>query len=308
MDATLLARRAILSLFLNPTVAGAAQRYGMKLGALRFIAGAERADAIAAVRRLNEKGIAATLDYLGESVTRPEEAEATVREYVELLGDIHRAGVDSNVSIKLTAMGLAIDADLALAGARRLVQEAARLGNFVRIDMEDTPWTDATLRIYRALRAEGLDNVGVVIQAYLYRSEKDLEDLAALGANVRLCKGAYKEPPDRAFPDKAQVDANYLKLAARRLRSGLYTGFATHDERAIAFVKEEARRLGLGRDRFEFQMLYGIRGDLQEQLVREGYRVRVYVPYGTQWYPYFVRRLAERPANVAFVLRNVLRG
>lgn len=307
MDPTLLARRAILAFFLSPPVARAARRYGMRLGAARFIAGPERAHALEAVRRLNQSGIAATLDYLGESVVRPEEAQATVDEYVRLLREIHAAGLDSNISVKLTSIGLSIRPDLALDGARRLVEEARRYGNFVRIDMEDTPYTDATLAIYRTLRREGFDNVGVVIQAYLYRSERDLEELESLGANVRLCKGAYREPPDRAFPQKARVDANYRKLAARRLRAGLYTGFATHDERAIAFVKEEARRLGVPRDRFEFQLLYGIRPDLQQRLAQEGYRVRVYVPYGTQWYPYFVRRLAERPANVGFVLRNLLR-
>lgn len=308
MDTTLIARKVVLTVFMNPVVAALAQRYGLRLGANRFIAGTRLTEAIQAVQSLNGKGIKATLDFLGESVFQPAEAAATVAAYLELLDAIRAAGVDSNVSLKLTAMGLAFDPGLALRNVEQIVRRAAQYGNFVRIDMEDTPYTDQTLQIYRELRRQGLENVGVVIQAYLFRSERDLEELAPLGANVRLVKGAYKEPAHLAFEKMAEVNANFKRLIRKRLESGLYTAVATHDEEAIAFTKQVVREIGVPRDRFEFQMLYGVRMQLQEELAREGYRVRCYVPYGTHWYPYFVRRLAERPANVGFVLRNLFRA
>lgn len=302
-----IARSVILAVFGNRGVSAAAGRLGMRLGAGRFIAGTSVLDAIDTVARLNAQGIMATLDYLGEAVTEPAEALVTVNAYQELLDQIASAGLTANVSLKLTALGLAIRDDLALEYLRHIVAHARARANLVRIDMEDTPYTEATLRIYRTLRAEGFDNVGVVIQAYLYRSDRDLEELAKQGANVRLVKGAYREPRQHAYPRKADVDAAFLRQIEARLRSGLYTAVATHDERSIAFTRQLVTREGLPRDRFEFQMLYGIRPELQERLVHEGYRVRTYVPYGDQWYPYFIRRLAERPANLSFVVRNLFR-
>lgn len=308
MDPALMTRNLILSVFMNRAVAGVAQRYGLRLGASRFIAGTTLAEAMAVVQALNARGILATLDHLGESVFQPAEATAAAAAYHELLAAIDRVGVTANVSVKLTAMGLAFDADLARRNVEGIVRLARQYGNFVRIDMEDTPYTDRTLAIYRALRQQGLDNVGVVIQSYLYRSDRDLDELAALGANVRLVKGAYREPPHLAYPRKADVDAAFRRHIRLRLASGLYTAVATHDEAAIAYTQQVVQELGIPRDRFEFQMLYGIRSQRQEELARAGYRVRCYVPYGTHWYPYFVRRLAERPANLGFVLRNLIRG
>lgn len=308
MDTTLIARKLVLTVFMNRLVAGVAQRYGLRLGAARFIAGTTLADAVAAVRAANDRGILATLDHLGESVFQPAEAEASAQAYRRLLTAIAESGVQSNVSLKLTAMGLAFDYDLALRSVEGIVRLARRHGNFVRIDMEDTPFTDRTLQIYRTLRQQGLDNVGVVIQSYLFRSDQDLADLGALGANIRLVKGAYKEPAHLAHAHMADVNAAFKRHIRMRLESGLYTAVATHDADAIAYTRQVEQELGVPRDRFEFQMLYGVRSQLQEDLARAGYRVRVYVPYGTHWYPYFVRRLAERPANVGFVLRNLLRG
>jgi proline dehydrogenase len=280
---------------------------GFKHITRRFIAGENIDDALEAIRELNRQGITASFDHLGESISSEAEAAAEVREYLRVLGRIEATGIDSNVSVKLTQLGLDIDAGLCLSNARRIVEEAARYGNFVRIDMEDSPKTDATLRIFRTLRAE-FENVGIVIQSYLYRSEQDVKDVLALGSRVRLCKGAYQEPPEVAFPDKRDVDANFVKLMQTLLKSGIYHGIATHDEKMIAATKDFAAREQIGLDRFEFQMLYGVRRDLQLKLRREGYRVRTYVPYGEYWYPYFMRRLAERPANVWFVLKNLLKG
>lgn len=308
MDWELIARSAILASLGNRVVAGTARRLGMRLGAARFIAGTTVDDATRTVTDLNRRGILATLDYLGEAVREAAEAAATVSAYVELLDQIAAGDLGANVSLKPTALGLAIRPELALENLRRIMDRARRHQNFVRIDMEDTPYTDATLNLYRQLRQEGYDNLGIVLQSYLYRTDQDLAELAGLGANVRLVKGAYKEPRHLAYPKKVDVDAAFLRQIELRLRSGLYTAVATHDERAIAFTRQLVTRERIAHDAFEFQMLYGIRPDLQEQLARAGYRVRVYVPYGEQWYPYFVRRLAERPANVSFVLRNLLRG
>jgi proline dehydrogenase len=244
---------------------------------------------------------------LGESTTSSAEAESDVREYLRVLDHIEDAGVNSNVSVKLTQLGLDIDEDYCLRNARRIVEAAKRHNNFVRIDMEDSSKTDATLRIFKRLYGEQ-SNVGIVLQAYLYRTEKDVDDALALGARVRLCKGAYKEREDVAFPEKSDVDANFVRLMKKLLKSGIYHGVATHDEKMIAATKEFAAAEGVSRDAFEFQMLYGIRRDLQLKLAREGYRMRIYVPYGEYWYPYFMRRLAERPANVWFVLKNLIKG
>lgn len=280
---------------------------GFKQVTRRFIAGENIDDAIAAIRELNAQGSSATFDHLGESTTSEAEAEADVREYCHVLRRIDETGVNSNISIKPTQLGLDISEQLYQRNIRRLVEEAKRYGNFVRIDMEDSSKTDATLRIFYDLRAE-FDNVGIVLQAYLYRTERDLEEVLKRGARVRLCKGAYDEPESVAFPNKSDVDANYIKLMQRLLKSGVYHGIATHDEKMLAATKEFAARENIARDAFEFQMLYGVRRDLQIKLTREGYRMRTYVPYGEYWYPYFMRRLAERPANIWFVLRNLLKG
>ncbi len=282
--------------------------------ASRFIAGSDREAAVTITRALNTNGMMVTLDYLGESCTSAEEAIQAREEILLLLDDINRHQLNANVSIKPSQLGLQIDPALTLDNVRHLVKKAEEVGNFIRIDMEDTPTTDATLNVYRELRhRDGLNNVGVVIQSYLYRSESDIEQLIEDGARVRLCKGAYAEPAEVAFPQKADVDANYLNLSRLLLSqkaraNGVYPAFATHDPNMIDDIKHYIQVNNIPRDAFEFQMLYGIRRDLQENLVREGYRVRIYVPYGTAWYPYFVRRLAERPANLWFFISNLVRS
>lgn len=280
--------------------------------ARRFIAGETLDDAIEAIRATNASRMLATLDFLGEHVDSEAEARANADEYIRALQAIRAAGVQSNISIKLTAMGLGVGDEVCYRNVRRIVQQAAELGNFVRIDMEDSPVTDRTLAIYRRVRAE-FPNCGVVIQAYLYRSESDIRSLMAQGmAHLRLCKGAYDEPPEVAFQEKADVDANMVRLIRLMLESqpafpGTYPAVASHDHRIINWVKAYAYHRGIADDRFEFQMLYGIRRDLQENLAKEGYPVRVYVPYGTHWYPYFMRRMAERPANLWFIISNFFR-
>ncbi len=282
--------------------------------ASRFVAGIDREAAIAATRDLNARGILVTLDYLGESCTHEGEALQAREEILRLLSDIDTHQLRANVSVKPTQLGLKLDRDLALANICTLVERAKTVGNFIRIDMEDSPTVDTTLGIYRQLRHEAhLDNVGVVIQAYLYRSEADIQQLIEEGARVRLCKGAYAEPADVAFPHKADVDANYLNLARLLLSDhaaerGVRPAFATHDAAIIEDIKAYTRSRNIPASAFEFQMLHGIRRDLQEELVNEGYQVRIYVPYGTAWYPYFVRRLAERPANLWFFISNYFRA
>jgi proline dehydrogenase len=273
----------------------------------RFVAGEEISQAVEAIKQLNSKHISATFDHLGESISAEAETLEEVREYQRLIDSIVSNGLDSNVSVKLTQLGLDIDNELCYRNTRAIVEAAHRQQNFVRIDMEDSPKTDATFDIFRRLRGE-FENVGIVVQAYLYRTEKDVEDLLKLNARIRLCKGAYKEPESVAFPDKADVDKNYIKLMKMLLPSGIYHGIATHDPNMIEATKSFAREAGISADKFEFQMLYGVRRDLQEGLVKEGWRVRVYVPYGKFWYPYFMRRLAERPANVWFIMKNMLKG
>ncbi|HKX32899.1 MAG TPA: proline dehydrogenase family protein [Blastocatellia bacterium] len=280
---------------------------GFKQITRRFIAGEDIDGAIKTILELNREGITATFDHLGESTTSQAEAEADAQEYLRVLESIRQTGVDSNVSIKLTQLGLDIDEEFCLQNARRIVEAASFHRNFVRIDMEDSSKTEATLRVFKRLYQE-YGNVGIVLQAYLYRTEQDVNEVLALGARIRLCKGAYQEPESVAFPEKAEVDANYARLMRRLLKSGIYHALATHDLRMIRATKEYAAREGIDQDRFEFQMLYGVRRDLMLQLAQEGYRVRAYVPYGVHWYPYFMRRLAERPENVWFVLKNLLRG
>ena len=275
----------------------------------RFVAGEDIETTVRAIRDLNAHGCTATFDHLNESVTSVAETENEVREYKRVLARIDETGIRSNVSIKLTQFGLSIDPELAYRNARAVVEEAARRRNFVRVDMEDSAVTEVTLDIFRRLRAEfDLDTVGIVLQSYLRRTFDDVREMLKIPARIRLCKGAYNEPPEVAFPDKRDVDENYVRCMKLMLGSGVYHGIATHDERMIAATKKFAQAEGIGKDKFEFQMLYGVRRDLQERLAREGYGMRVYVPYGKTWYPYFMRRLAERPANVWFVLKNLLKG
>jgi proline dehydrogenase len=276
--------------------------------ALRFVAGETPEQAIRAVAALNKVGIEASLDHLGENVSSPGEAGAAADSYIDMLNLIASSGVDSNVSLKLTQMGLDIDEELCFENVCRIVKRAGELGSFVRLDMESTAYTDRTLAMFRRLwNEQQLRNVGVVLQAYLYRTEADAREMNALGARIRLCKGAYNEPPEHAYPRKADVDANYARLVKLLLSEGNYPGIATHDQRLIEFTKRYAASEGISPAKFEFQMLYGVRRESQEQLARQGYNMRVYVPYGKEWYPYFMRRLAERPANVVFVLGNLIR-
>jgi proline dehydrogenase len=276
--------------------------------ASRFVAGETLDTAVGAVRDLNARGITASLDLLGESVTRAEEAAEARDAYLAMLDRIAAAGVRSNVSVKPTQMGLDISAEACLANMRAILAKARSLDSFVRLDMEGSAYTDRTLNFfYDQLYPEFAAHCGVVIQAMLRRSPADITRLIGLKARVRLCKGAYLEPADLAFPDKGDVDRQYVQLMERLLLDGNYPAIATHDERIIAHAKAFARERGVAPERFEFQMLYGVRRDLQERLRGEGWNLRVYIPFGTQWYPYLMRRLAERPANIAFILGNVIR-
>jgi proline dehydrogenase len=276
--------------------------------ASRFVAGETVTEALAAARELNAKGITASLDLLGESVYTEKEARSARDAYLNLLDRIHEAKLQANVSVKLTAMGLDIDHELCVAIMQDVLGRAQQYGTFVRLDMESSAYTDITLqlfedRLYPTYKA----NVGIVLQSCLYRTGADVEHMNALGARVRLCKGAYKEPPSVAYPDKKDVDATYVKCMHELMLKGNYPGIATHDAAIISEAKRFAKERSIASDHFEFQMLYGVRRDLQEALVAEGYRVRCYVPFGTQWYPYLMRRLAERPANVAFITGGVIR-
>jgi proline dehydrogenase len=274
----------------------------------RFVAGESIDTALAAVRVLNAAGISATLDVLGESVSGSAEAAATADQYLALLDRIDAERLDTNVSVKLTALGQDIDPAVCLANITRVLERARRYGSFVRLDMEGSEYTEKTLEMFKQQLYPNYPNqVGIVLQSYLRRTASDVERAIGLQCRVRLCKGAYKEPPDVAFPAKADVDANYVACMKRLLTEGRYPGLATHDEGIIASAKTFVAEQRIGADRFEFQMLYGVRRDLQERLVREGYRVRVYVPFGTQWYPYLMRRLAERPANIAFMTGSVVK-
>src|ERR1051325_1265550 len=274
----------------------------------RFVAGETLDTALAAVARLNGRGITASLDLLGESVHNETEARAAGDAYVTMLDRIKERKLNANVSVKLTAMGLDISEDLCVATMHRILQRAREHDSFVRIDMESSEYTQRTLdlfeqRLYPAYR----DHVGIVVQSYLYRTFADVERAIQLKARVRLCKGAYKEPETVAYPAKKDVDSNYVRSMQELMLKGNYPGLATHDEAIIRQAKRFAKEKNIPSDRYEFQMLYGVRRDLQDRLVREGYRMRVYVPFGTQWYPYLIRRLAERPANVAFITGNVVR-
>lgn len=276
----------------------------------RFVAGTEIEDVLRATKSINQNGATVSIDNLGENVTNAEEARASAQVYHTLLDAISKQGLQANISVKLTHMGLDVDEGLAHELVGGLVAKASSLKNFVRVDMEGSPYTQRTLdfvhQLHRAPANQGA--VGTVIQSYLYRSEKDVNDLLAAGIRIRLCKGAYKEPPEIAFQKKSDVDGNYVKLMKTLMTSGIYHGLATHDEHIINEAKAFATREKISPDAFEFQMLHGIRRDLQQQLVKQGWRMRVYIPFGTEWYPYFMRRLAERPANVFFIARNLFRA
>jgi len=275
----------------------------------RFVAGDTIDDVIPIIQEMNAENTTASFDHLNESVESATEAEREVEEYLNILAKIDEQHVRSNVSIKLTQFGLGLDPELAYRNARRVVEDAHRRGNFVRVDMEDSKVTQVTIDIFKRLRAEfGLNDVGIVLQSYLYRTYSDAQELVKLPARIRICKGAYFEPPEVAYADKKDVDANYVKVMQLLLSSGIYHGIATHDPKMIDATIDFATREGIGKEKYEFQMLFGVRRDLQHQLARDGFNMRIYVPYGKHWYPYFMRRLAERPANIWFVLKNLAKG
>ncbi len=298
-------RRAILAGADSPNVRAFVDRYGMQLGGARFVAGTTLDEAVEVLRRLDDQGLLTNTTILGEHVQEEAEARGVAATYEVVLDRLAEERLRTNVALKLTHLGLDFGEDVAFANVEQVVRKAAAVGNFIRIDMEESKWVDATLRIYRRLREAGHDNVGTVLQAYLYRTEEDLESLLDLKPNLRLVKGAYLEPPDIAHPLKQDVDAAYERLLERMLTSCSYVAVATHDERLIQRTIDLALRRALGLERFGFQMLYGVRPGLQLALLRRGYSVLVATPYGPEWYPYLMRRLAERPANVLFVVRNL---
>ena len=303
-------RAAFISLSESKSLRATAEKtwIGQRLSR-RFVAGTTIEDALAVTRATNRFGLSVSVDNLGENVTNADEARHSAQLYHQMLDQMSAQKLNANVSLKLTHMGLDVDENMAYDITSQLVQHAARINNFVRVDMEGSPYTQRTLDFVRKLHAEpeNAGKVGAVIQAYLFRSEKDIEQLLADGIRVRLCKGAYKEPPEIAFEKKEDTDANYIKLMKMLLKSGIYHGIATHDENMIRATIEFAQKEKIPASAFEFQMLYGIRRDLQQKLVKDGWACRVYVPFGTEWYPYLMRRLAERPANALFILRNLLR-
>jgi proline dehydrogenase len=306
----MLSRSALIYLSRHEGLKDFAARFSLfKRLTTRFVAGENIDEAIAAIRELNQEGCSASFDHLNESVANATEADQEVAEYLQILRQIDETGINSNVSIKLTQFGLELDTELAYKNARAVVAEAASRGNFCRVDMEASAVTQKTLDIFKRLRAEfELNDVGIVLQSYLRRTYADAEELVKLPARIRICKGAYNEPAEVAFPDKKDVDENYVRVMQLLLASGTYHGIATHDPKMIDATIEFSEREGIPKEAFEFQMLYGIRRDLQRQLAKDGYNMRVYVPYGKHWYPYFMRRLAERPANIWFVLKNTLKG
>jgi proline dehydrogenase len=305
-------RSILLWLSRNKTVRGWLTSWGFaRRAARRFVAGETIEEAIMAIRELSALGITATLDHLGENVETADDATRATEDYLKALDAIGASGVQSHVSVKLTALGLDLGDKLCYANVKRILAKAKEIGTLVTIDMESTEYTDRTLMLFRDLRRE-FNNVGIVIQAYLYRSEADITALCKEGTHVRLCKGAYKEPPVHAFPKKADVDASYVRLTKMLLSpearaNKTFGAIATHDIKMIAATRQYSQDQLVPRDEFEFQMLHGIRRDLQKELAADGYGMRVYVPYGTEWYPYFMRRLAERPANIWFIASNFFR-
>jgi len=300
-------------LFIGLSTSGALRAFaerssiGQKMSR-RFVAGTTVEELLAAAEAVNARGMTVSVDNLGENVTNAAEAEASAQLYHRLLDLITQRGLKANVSLKLTHMGLDVDAKLCEKLVCGLVEHAGKLDNFVRVDMEGSPYTQRTLDFVHELHGHYPGHTGAVLQSYMKRSEADAEKLIASKIRIRLCKGAYKEPPEIAYQAKSEVDANYLKLTKMLLKSGVYHGIATHDEGIIQQTMLFAEKENIARDSFEFQMLHGIRRDLQERIVREGWRMRVYIPFGTEWYPYLMRRLAERPANVFFIAKNIFRG
>jgi proline dehydrogenase len=301
-----LMRDFFLFLSKNKTLTKLAKKYGLRFGASRFVAGETIAQAVDVIKQLNKKGLAVTVDYLGEFVDNEKEANEMANHCIEAIEAIGREKLNSQLSLKMTSMGLDISDELVMRNMRRILDTAKQHGVFVTIDMEDYSRCQKTLDIFKQLKTE-YDNVGTVLQAYLYRTVSDIEDLKDYHPNLRLVKGAYKESPEVAFPDKKDVDENFKKIIKMHLLNGNYTAVATHDDAIIEYTKQLVKEYNIPNSQFEFQMLYGIRPERQEQLAREGYTMRVYVPYGTDWYGYFMRRLAERPANVAFVLKGIFR-
>jgi proline dehydrogenase len=293
----------------SQTLKKLASRYGMRKPtsfARRFIAGETVAEAIDAARAVEARGMDVTLDLLGESVLNLDGAEAATRDYLAMIEAMVASGVGRNISLKLTQLGLDVDKASAIDNLRKILERAEPAGFFVRIDMENSPYTEVTLEIFETLWRHGSRHLGVVLQSALFRSEKDLQRVNALGGRVRLVKGAYKEPKTVAYPKKADVDAAYARMLKTLLLEGNYPAIATHDPAMIELARTIARDHNIAADRFEFQMLYGVRRDLQTMLVKAGYRVRIYIPFGREWFPYFMRRLGERPANVAFVIRGIM--
>jgi len=300
-------RKAILLATHNRAITRIVRQHGLRLGGSRFVAGETLDAAVPVLRSLNEQGLATNTTLLGEGVNDPGEAAAVVVAYVELLDRIAAEGLRTNVALKLTHLGLDIGEEVAYANVEQLVRHAGTLNNFIRIDMEESARIEPTLRIYQRLREAGHDNIGTVLQSALYRTARDLDTLLPLAPNLRLVKGAYLEPESVAYPKKADVDNNYIRLAERMLSGSGYTAIATHDRHIINHVIDYTTRNGIDRDRFEFQMLYGISTHAQIDLAQRGYTVLVATPYGSEWYYYLMRRLAERPANVLFLLRGVVR-
>jgi proline dehydrogenase len=300
-------RKGILAAARSERIGSVVSKHGMRLGAQRFVAGETFAEAAEVLARLDANGLATNTTLLGEDVLSADEARSVTTEYEGILDGIAERGLRTNIALKLTHLGLLLDEELAYENVGRLVDRAASLGTFIRLDMEHSGLVDQTLDIYRRLRADGRDAVGTVLQSYLYRTPADLESLLPLKPNLRLVKGAYLEPAEVAYPRKSDVDAAYLRLVESMFAGGAYAAVATHDERLIEQVIALAARMGVGRDRFEFQMLYGVRSALQLALAARGFKVLVATPFGPQWYPYLMRRLGERPANMLFIARNLVR-
>ena len=299
-------RNFFLFLSKNKPMTKLAKKYGLSFGAGRFVAGSSILQAIEAIRELNSQNLVVTIDYLGEFVDNEREANEMALECVEAIRAIGKENLKSQLSLKMTSMGLDISEEVVMKNMRLILEEATKQNVFVTIDMEDYSRCGKTIEIFTRLKSE-YDNIGTVIQAYLYRTEKDIDDLNAYSPNLRLVKGAYKESPEVAFPNKKDVDDNFKKIIKTHLLNGNYTAIATHDDEMIEYTKRLVEEHNIPRDQFEFQMLFGIRVERQHELVKEGYKMRVYVPYGTDWYGYFMRRLAERPANVAFVLKGIMK-
>ncbi|TMU84481.1 proline dehydrogenase [Bacillus sp. BHET2] len=299
-------RNFFLFLSKNKPMTKLAKKYGLRFGAGRFVAGSSILQAIEAIRELNSQNLVVTIDYLGEFVDNEREANEMALECVEAIRAIGKENLKSQLSLKMTSMGLDISEEVVMKNMRLILEEATKQNVFVTIDMEDYSRCGKTIDIFTRLKSE-YDNIGTVIQAYLYRTEKDIDDLNAYSPNLRLVKGAYKESPEVAFPDKKDVDDNFRKIIKTHLLNGNYTAIATHDDEMIEYTKRLVEEHNIPREQFEFQMLFGIRVERQHELVKEGYKMRVYVPYGTDWYGYFMRRLAERPANVAFVLKGIMK-